>query len=147
MVRVYRSMYVAIIVLVIALDQLTKLAVKDALFPHESKVLIPDILSLAYVTNTGAIFGVLRGMNALLIAVGIGVVIILSYYIYINQKEMSSYFFALVIGGALSNIIDRIAYGWVIDFIDFHFWPAFNIADTAITTGIIAFIIYSLKND
>ena len=137
-----------LLVLVIVIDQLAKLAIQQSLALNESKVLIPEFLSLTYSTNTGAIFGMLRGMNTLLILVGLVIVIWLIYYVYAETKsENTSYFFALmlIIGGAISNLIDRIVYGSVIDFINFYFWPTFNIADSAITVGVIAIVIYYMK--
>ena len=135
-----------LLVLVIVIDQLAKLAIRQSLALNESKVLIPEFLSLTYSTNTGAIFGMLRGMNTLLILVGLFIVIWLIYYVYAETKsENTSYFFALIIGGAISNLIDRIVYGSVIDFINFYFWPTFNIADSAITVGVIAIVIYYMK--
>ena len=135
-----------LLVLVIVIDQLAKLAIRQSLALNESEVLIPEFLSLTYSTNTGAIFGMLRGMNTLLILVGLFIVIWLIYYVYAETKsENTSYFFALIIGGAISNLIDRIVYGSVIDFINFYFWPTFNIADSAITVGVIAIVIYYMK--
>ena len=135
-----------LLVLVIVIDQLAKLAIRQSLALNESEVLIPEFLSLTYSTNTGAIFGMLRGMNTLLILVGLFIVIWLIYYVYAETKsENTSYFFALIIGGAISNLIDRIVYGSVIDFINFYFWPIFNIADSAITVGVIAIVIYYMK--
>ena len=146
-----RRTVLLIVLLIIVFDQLTKLAIRESLALNESKVLIPKFLSLTHIQNSGAIFGMLRGMNTLLIIIGIVVVIWLLYYTYTwastNEKRNMPLFFALIIGGAASNIIDRIVYGSVIDFINFHFWPAFNIADSAITVGVAAIIFYHLKND
>ena len=64
-----------------------------------------------------------------------------------DEKDISLPLFALIIGGALSNILDRIIYGSVIDFINFSFWPAFNIADSAITIGVILLIIKFIHKD
>ena len=146
MVTFRNRQYILLIFLVIIIDQLAKLAITRTLALNESKVLIPEFLSLTYTTNTGAIFGMLRGMNTLLIVVGLVIIIWLIYYLYTETKsENTSYFFALIIGGAVSNLIDRVVYGSVIDFINFYFWPTFNIADSAITVGVIAIIISHLK--
>ncbi|MBI4153349.1 signal peptidase II [Candidatus Woesearchaeota archaeon] len=145
-----RFVLLIIVLVVIISDQLAKLAIRQSLALNESTVLIPKVLSLTYITNTGAVFGMFRGMNTVLIAIGIAVVMWLLYHTYTEaqaaENKNLSAFLALIIGGAISNIIDRIAYGSVIDFIDFHFWPAFNIADSAVTIGVAAIIVSSLKN-
>ena len=136
-----------IALLIVVLDQLTKLAITRALALNESKVIITKVLSLTYITNTGALFGMFRGMNLPLIVLGVVVVVWLICHSYTEASREKNIFFALIIGGALSNIIDRIAYGAVIDFINFHFWPAFNLADSAITIGVVAIVLYYIKND
>ena len=77
------------------------------------------------------------------------VIIIGILYYFCRDKKNHKLFtipLALVFGGALGNLLDRVMYGFVIDFIDFNFWPAFNIADSAITVGVIFLIIYVIKN-
>ncbi len=133
-----------LVIIVITFDQLTKLAVRRS-FQINEYVIIPKFLSLTYITNTGASFGILRGMNTLLMIIGLAVVIFLLYYINKSDVQAKTSALALITGGAISNIIDRIAYGHVIDFINFSFWPAFNIADSAITIGIGILIIQHLR--
>lgn len=134
---------------VIVIDQITKMLVKNTLAPLDSADIIPKILSFTYITNTGAVFGALRGMNTLLIAVSIIVIASLLYYYHKKRDEekIPRTSFALIVGGALSNLIDRIALGFVVDFIDVHFWPAFNIADSAITLGVAALVIFYLRKE
>ncbi len=133
---------------IILIDQATKYLIRSFLNPSEYIPLIPKILSLTYVTNTGASFGILKGMNVFLIVISMCIVAYLAYYVYRhrNQNDISILPFALIIGGALSNIIDRLVYGFVLDFIQIPFWPAFNVADSVITLGVLVLIIQSLRN-
>jgi signal peptidase II len=133
-----------VIGLIIALDQLTKFLIRNT----TPKIIIPKVLTFTYITNTGAGFGILQGMNALLIIVSIAIIALLLYYYHTNKDEeqIPRIFFALIVGGALSNLIDRVLFGAVTDFIAFSFWPAFNIADSAITIGVATLIIHYIKN-
>lgn len=134
---------------IILIDQATKYLIRSFLNPSEHIPLIPKILSLTYVTNTGASFGILKGMNVFLIVISMCIVAYLVYYTYRHRSQNNDpHFlpFALIIGGALSNIIDRLAYGFVLDFIQIPFWPAFNVADSVITLGVLVLIIQSLRN-
>lgn len=115
--------------IVVLLDQLSKFLAKEY---------------LPYTTNSGAVFGILKGYNVFLIIVSILVIILILFY-YKQVKGYSEIFFALILGGAIGNLIDRLAYGYVIDFINFKIWPSFNIADSAITIGVIGLVIYYWK--
>ncbi len=126
--------YILIVVLIIVLDQITKYFVKSNV--HQPISLIKNFLSLTFVTNTGSAFGILQGTNSLLIFMYLIILgAILFYWDTIEQKE--KIFLALIVGGAFGNLIDRIFLGHVIDFISFSFWPAFNVADSAITIGVL----------
>ncbi len=130
-----------IIIAVIVLDQLTKLLIRSSLNLNESAVLIKNFLSLTFITNTGSIFGLWKGFNSGMIFISLIVLGFILYYWY-ELKVHEKFYFLLIIGGILGNLIDRIFLGYVVDFINFGFWPAFNIADSAITIGVIALIIY-----
>ena len=135
------------VLLIVLFDQLFKLLIKNNFSLGESISLIPGFLSLTYVQNTGAGFGLLKDMGLLLIFVSIFVIgIILYQYDKIKIKEKLLLFStAFVLGGAIGNLIDRIAYGYVVDFVDFLMWPAFNLADTMITIGVFGLVIYFWK--
>lgn len=134
--------YFFLIVVILLLDQLTKYLVKNNLTDLN---LIKNFLSITYITNTGSLFGILKGTNVYLIWFSFIVLgLIMFYWHEINKRD--KLFFAMIIGGIIGNLIDRIAYGFVVDFISFSFWPAFNVADSAIVIGIIGLIYYSLKN-
>jgi signal peptidase II len=132
--------------LVVALDQLSKLWVR-ANSPQIE--LLPGFLDLVLVRNDGAIFGLLSSQTELLIALGIvGLLLILGFLHYFPPATtLGTLSFALILGGQVGNLVDRIHLGHVIDFIRIYVqelfsWPAFNIADAAITVGI-ATLIYS----
>lgn len=132
---------------IIALDQLTKLWVRSnsALLPPSGE----SFLNLVYRENTGSIFGLLPGQVFLLIITTVIVLVaILLVRHYLLPTALSNVSLGLLFGGATGNLIDRLRFGYVVDFVDlrlwndFH-WPAFNFADAAIVAGILLFI-YSL---
>lgn len=123
-------------------DQFTKLWITSNLVPGQSVPM--GLLLITYVRNSGAAFGLLANQNLLItFAVAIGVAAIVLYYAYPPfQTNWIRISLGLLLGGAVGNLIDRLRFGYVIDFIDFRVWPVFNIADSAITTGIIVLAYY-----
>ena len=139
-------LFLIVTVLVVILDQLSKLWI-DANRPQIE--LLPGFLDVRYVENTRAIFGLLHTRPEVLIALGTaGVIVILLFVRYFPPTTtLGTVSFALILSGAVGNLIDRIRLGYVIDFISMHVrnlfhWPAFNVADTALTVGIFALIYY-----
>jgi signal peptidase II len=129
---------------VIVVDQLTKAAARRI---THTIVVIPKFFSFVNISNTGASFGLFKDMNAALLGIGIIVVIGLIYFIMTdNLNKRNIVLLSLVTGGAVSNLIDRVLFGAVTDFIYFSFWPAFNIADSAITVGVVLLVVLQLKN-
>jgi signal peptidase II len=137
---------------VVLVDQLTKLWVLTSFQLHEQKSIIPGFFDLVYVTNTGAAFGILAGNESWLrqlFFVGVALVaLIVIVYAYVHLKEEGRIFvfsLGLIAGGAIGNLIDRIRFGSVVDFLDFYVggyhWPAFNVADSAITVGVGLFLL------
>ena len=148
-------MLVSISSLVVVLDQLTKWMISHSLSYYEEVQVIPGFFNLIYIHNPGGAFGIfaknqgnLQSMLFILIAVfAMGLVL----YLYKNtppEYPVLSVGFALIFGGALGNMIDRIRLGEVVDFIDLYIahlhWPAFNIADSAISIGMVIFGFYIL---
>jgi signal peptidase II len=137
--------------LVVVLDFASKLAVLGALAPGESRALAP-FFNLVLVFNKGAAFSFLataQGWQTFLFA-AIAVVASMVVGFLIVRNESKSLFcagLALILGGALGNLYDRLVYGHVVDFIDLHaagwHWPAFNVADSAITVGAAILIVES----
>lgn len=132
--------------IVIALDQITKYIIKINIALHDNIAVIPNFFSLTHILNPGGAFGFFASSPPLirkfvfLFLSTLAAVLILWFY----KKHAGSFFFlsiglAMIFGGAVGNLIDRFLYGRVIDFLDFYIgrlhWPAFNIADSAISTG------------
>jgi signal peptidase II len=132
--------------MVVALDQLTKAAVRAALPLGESRSIIPEFLDLTHVHNTGAAFGLLNAAEfqyksiVMIVIAAVALVAIAAYATQLGFHErMARLGLALILGGAFGNLIDRAVAGFVVDFVDVywgttHFW-AFNVADAAITIG------------
>ena len=125
--------------LVAVLDQITKLLVVRLMSPGEPIAVIGPVLSLTYVRNRGGAFSLLPDATGWLAVVSALVVVILAFYGLRapGPTRSMSYGLALVLGGALGNLADRAFRGWVVDFLDLHFWPIFNVADIAITVGVV----------
>lgn len=128
---------------IIAADRVSKLAVLDSLAPGESRALT-GFFNLVLVFNKGAAFSFLAGatgwQSPLFAAIALAAAAIVSVLIVRHpEKRWFCAGLALILGGALGNLWDRLAYGQVVDFLDLHaagwHWPAFNIADSAITVG------------
>lgn len=143
-------LFLIVVALVVALDQLSKLWI-DANRPQTE--LLPGFLDLVYVKNYGAIFGLVHSHTELFITLGIAasVIILVFLYYFPPATTVGMLSFALILSGAVGNLIDRIRFGYVIDFISFHVhelfhWPAFNVADAALTVGILMLIYYFYKS-
>jgi len=136
---------------VLAIDYVTKLAVLASFAPGERLALAP-FFSLVLVFNTGAAFSFLAGAEgwqtllfaAIAVAASIVMVFLIAKY---RSRSLFCSGLALILGGALGNLHDRLVYGKVVDFLDFHaagwHWPAFNVADSAITVGAAILILES----
>lgn len=132
--------------LAIVLDQASKIAVDSTMQLYESIPLIP-FFNLTYVHNKGAAFSFLSEAGGwqrwFFAALAFVISAVLSVWLARLQKHetLLAIALALVLGGAIGNLIDRLAYGYVIDFLDVYYnawhWPAFNIADSAITLGVV----------
>ena len=143
-----------LILSIIALDQVTKLAIlgRDVvdIYPEME---ITSFLNLVLVQNKGISFGLFSRYEIgwLISILTIGIVVVLFIWMRKLERAILALPFSLIIGGAIGNLIDRLNYGFVVDFIDFHFfgwhWPAFNVADSAITVGVIFLLIASFSNN
>lgn len=147
--------FFAVILVVVGIDQATKYWIFNHFALYESQVVIPGFFNLTYLTNNGAAFSILAGQPAVwrqvffIGAAGVALVIIwLSLRSFGRDSALYTLALALIAGGALGNLIDRIRFSFVIDFLDVyvgtHHWPAFNIADSAITIGVSLFIFKNL---
>lgn len=122
---------------VLVADQAAKQFVLTRLLPGEHLVVIPNVFHITHSRNPGAAFGLLAGQTSLLLL--ITGVILAGVVWYLRNLEAPSLWLragiGLVVGGALGNLVDRIRFGTVVDFLDFRLWPVFNLADVAIVVG------------
>lgn len=137
---------------IIALDQVTKAAIVATIGPDADRNVIwviPPVLRFLYVRNTGVAFGAFQGAGEILILLAVGVVLLLAvaFWRMIRESPWLSLALGLQFGGAIGNIIDRLRYGYVVDFIDVPNFPTFNVADSAITVGVILLGIYLLRTE
>jgi signal peptidase II len=134
--------------LVFALDWLSKHWVATHMVPGESLPVLPGFLDLTYVRNAGAAFGLLQGQTVLFLVITVIVIaLILTYGRRAAQDSpLLGYAFGLQLGGAVGNLVDRVLYARVIDFIDFRVWPfVFNFADASIVVGGALFALVVLR--
>jgi signal peptidase II len=131
---------------VVVLDQVSKFFIRA----NQDILPMPEegFFRISYVTNTGGAFGILGNQAFLIIlvtAVGIAAILLYARYPLFNRM-LVRVALGLLLGGAVGNLIDRLSYGWVVDFIDIgfgqHRWPAFNLADSAIVVGVILLAYY-----
>ncbi len=144
--------------LVVIADQLTKGWVKASLAVYDGFVVIPGFFNLVHVRNTGVAFGFLAGNSGSWRPWFFGTIsclaLIIIGFMFRHFRDQGFYYLfalALIAGGAVGNLIDRICYGSVIDFLDFYYnswhWPAFNVADSAIVVGAGFFLIAGLLDN
>ena len=144
---IYRGAYLAVSLGVLFLDQWSKGLVTRTMEVHQSKTIITDVFDLTYVRNTGAAFGLFASVDSSVKAIllnSIAVIVFLIVSAYALRSSHKSVRLqvglALILGGAVGNLLDRVRFGYVVDFLDFaisgHHWPAFNVADSAICIGV-----------
>jgi len=140
---------------ILLVDQVTKSLVMGRFSLGETLEVIPGFFNLTYIRNTGGAFGILSGEASLLrtgLFLGISCVALgIIFYLYAripSGKPWLDSGLAMTFGGALGNIVDRLRFGEVIDFLDFYIgnfhWPAFNVADSAISVGVGIFCVHLL---
>jgi signal peptidase II len=153
----HRFPYALIVASVVTLDQIAKALVDRLMELHESRPIVDGLLSLTYVRNRGAAFGILSEADLPYQSALFSVVSLLAlgaialYALRLPSTDrLAQTALALVMGGALGNLIDRSLHGYVIDFMDFywkgHHWPAFNVADSCISIGVCLLLLDILKS-
>jgi signal peptidase II len=143
-------------VLVVTADQWTKHLVMKSIDPGSGVVLIPGFVNIVHTRNTGAAFGILSETGAgfrstFLLLVSVAALLAILGIVF-SSKKMDAYLiigFSLFFGGALGNLVDRIRFGEVVDFLDLYVrnyhWPAFNVADSALCIGVGFFLIQAVR--
>ena len=137
----------------VGLDQFTKALVLAFLEPYQAVEWAP-FLSCVLVFNTGISFGLFAGETALLrwvlIGLALAVSVLLTSWLYKEKRPRVAGALGLILGGAIGNVVDRIFRHAVVDFLDLHIggwhWPAFNLADSAITVGVVLYVFTSLRD-
>lgn len=130
---------------VFLIDQCVKYFIQHQMSANQSIPLIKNILHITYVQNKGAAFGIFWGYSPFLIIVGAFVICAIFYFHFkIKSNNLLQVPLALLFGGSIGNIFDRILDSYVTDYIDFRFWPVFNFADIMINLGIFLLVLYVL---
>ena len=148
---------VIVVAVVLALDLWSKALALQHLSPIYPKKIIDGFFSLTLVMNSGVAFGVFSGIESslkaylLLLLSGVTVGLVIFYYFYEKSLQFTACFaLALIVGGAFGNMIDRWRFHKVVDFLDFYWhgyhWPAFNVADCAISVGVTILLLDALLN-
>jgi len=142
--------------IVLLLDQITKMYVSSIMSLHDSLSVIDGFFNITYVRNPGAAFGFLADSSpafrsVFFVAIA-SIAILLIFFLIMKAKDEELLFtlsLSLILGGAVGNLIDRVRFGEVIDFLDFYLasyhWPAFNVADTAISCGAVLLVFGMIK--
>lgn len=140
-------------VAIVVVDQVTKVSVMESMRLHESIPVIANLFSITYIRNPGAAFGFLSSSSSSFRFVFFGLTSVFAVgllgMIMVRMPKddwMGRLSVAGILGGAIGNLLDRLRYGEVIDFLDFYIngyhWPAFNVADSAITVGVVFLILH-----
>lgn len=134
----------------ILIDFIVKIIVNSNMNVYDSIIIIPNFFSITYVRNIGAAFSIMENSRILFIIIGI-IALILIYKYLIMNKVINKYLmisYSMLIGGIIGNMIDRIIYGYVIDYLSFNIFgysaPIFNLADTFIVVSIIMLLLYEV---
>ncbi len=142
--------YIIAAILIVALDQISKVLTTRHFALGEVKTIIPEILSFTYVKNEGAAFGILQGARVFFLIITIVVFFGVLYYIIKThpQSRLEKWALAFMAGGAAGNFIDRLYFGYVRDFIlvDFIEFPVFNVADCFVCIGAALYILYAFSD-
>ena len=144
---------IIISIILLCIDQIAKLLVINLLTKTDSIAIIKNFFYLTYINNDGAAFSILVGKRIFLILVAIIVIIMLIHYIKKNniQNKLEIVSLALIIGGSLGNLMDRVVRGYVIDFLDFKIFnynfPIFNLADTFIVIGVFLLLLKEIRKE
>jgi signal peptidase II len=138
---------------IVLLDQFTKQWVRASLIYDESRPVIEGFFNLSYVRNDGAAWNILSGHGIVLILVSVAVLVLLFFYrrSFLQEQLSHKILLGLLVGGIVGNLIDRIRFGWVTDFLDFQFgsynYPSFNVADSAICIAVVFYIVLNLLEE
>ncbi|MEO8191122.1 MAG: signal peptidase II [Acidobacteriota bacterium] len=154
----YRTAYFLVSLGVLVLDQWSKGLITRSFEVHQSASVITNLFDLTYVRNSGAAFGLFASVDSSVKAIVLNSVAVLVFLVVSAYALRSSHRsirlqlgFALILGGAVGNLLDRVRFGYVVDFLDIsisgHHWPAFNVADSAICMGVALLFLDMLRSE
>ena len=131
------------------IDQIVKAIVVRNLYLHESISVLPGILTITRIHNSGIAFGLFPGMPDIFMVVTlVSMLAVLYFYLSVSPRGfLLTIGCGLIMGGALGNLIDRFRLKYVVDFVYFSFWPAFNVADSAVTIGVALLMITFFRGE
>jgi len=153
-----RLPYLLLVIAALAFDRWTKSLIQSRFSLNESISVIDDFFNITYVRNTGVAFGIFSSISspakAILLSAftSAAAAVVVIYSLRTPARDrLLQVALALILGGALGNLFDRLRYGYVIDFLEFYFhsyhWPSFNVADSAITTGVVLLAVEMLRHE
>lgn len=125
---------------VLAGDFLSKFLIRSYLYPTQSVPVVPDVFHITYQLNPGAAFGLLPYRTGFFVGISVVIIVILVLYVSRLRSTAARCGMGAMTGGAAGNLVDRLRTGYVVDFLDFRFWPVFNLADAAIVIGLVLFV-------
>ncbi len=141
----------------VAADQVSKLLIQSTMPLYTAREIIPGFFRLWHIRNSGAVWGFFSGARGLIpkiiTAVSMLALVLVAYFFLKVRadRRWELWAFALILGGALGNICDRLRLGYVIDFLDLHIrnahWPTFNLADSGITVGVLILVFFLGKEN
>jgi len=151
MIRRYVVLGIVVLAIVVV-DQITKAYIDGSMYLHESIPIIPGYFSLTYIRNPGAAFGIMGTTSSgfrivfFFLTSVLAMGLLITIFLRLDPGDWwGQLTIALIFGGAIGNFIDRLLYGEVIDFLDFYIngyhWPAFNVADSAISVGVCSLLL------
>ncbi len=153
-----RLPYFLLVAVTLILDRWTKALIQSRFELNESANLVDGFFNITYVRNTGVAFGIFSSISSpaksalLSVFTAIAAIVVVVYSVRSpvrNRLLQAAY--GLILGGALGNLYDRLAYGYVVDFLEFYVrsyhWPSFNVADSAISTGVVLLAIEIIRNE
>jgi len=151
------SILAIVSVIIIVVDQVTKSYIATTMYLHQSIIIIPEYFSLTYIRNPGAAFGILASSSSgfrmvfFLITSIFALGLLITIFVRLQPNDWwGQLTISSIFGGAIGNLIDRLQFGEVIDFLDFYIngyhWPAFNVADMAISLGVCSlFLLFAFE--
>ncbi len=141
-----------VVLAIIVVDQITKIYIDSSMYLHQSISIIPGYFNLTYIRNPGAAFGIMGTMSSgfriifFFLTSVLAMGLLITIFLRLDPQDWwGQLTIASIFGGAIGNFIDRLQYGEVIDFLDFYIngyhWPAFNVADSAISVGVVSLLL------